>query len=95
MLTLFRDIEHELFESGSGLGRERLKNLEAVTNILRRDMKGWEPFDFTYMAQHNPEDTPVTTALAGASSNSTGSFSTHDHTQGDCSPSRCLSATHC
>ena len=55
MLTLFRDTEHELefrlLESGSG--SEELKNLAAVTNLVRRDMEGWGPFDFMYTDQGN------------------------------------------
>uniref|UniRef100_A0A8C6QHC2 DNA methyltransferase 3-like n=1 Tax=Nannospalax galili TaxID=1026970 RepID=A0A8C6QHC2_NANGA len=53
VLTLFEDIQKELrslgfLESGSGSERGRLKHLDDVTNVVRRDVEGWGPFDLVY-----------------------------------------------
>ncbi|XP_032981053.1 DNA (cytosine-5)-methyltransferase 3-like [Rhinolophus ferrumequinum] len=51
VLSLFGDIRKELtslgfLEDGSGTGR--LKHLDDVTNIVRRDVEHWGPFDLVY-----------------------------------------------
>ncbi|XP_032350266.1 DNA (cytosine-5)-methyltransferase 3-like isoform X3 [Camelus ferus] len=51
VLSLFGDIKKELtslgfLESGSGPGR--LRHLDDVTDVVRRDVEEWGPFDLTY-----------------------------------------------
>uniref|UniRef100_A0A673T2N4 PHD-type domain-containing protein n=2 Tax=Suricata suricatta TaxID=37032 RepID=A0A673T2N4_SURSU len=51
VLTLFGDIRDELtslgfLENGSDPGR--LKHLDDVTDVVRRDVEGWGPFDLVY-----------------------------------------------
>uniref|UniRef100_A0A8C5Y4G0 DNA methyltransferase 3 like n=1 Tax=Microcebus murinus TaxID=30608 RepID=A0A8C5Y4G0_MICMU len=53
VLSLFGDIKRELaslgfLESGSGPGR--LRHLEDVTDVVRRDVEDWGPFDLVYGA---------------------------------------------
>ncbi|KAK7814917.1 hypothetical protein U0070_026418 [Myodes glareolus] len=53
VLNLFGKIDKELeslgfLESGSGSEEGRLKYLEDVTNVVRRDVERWGPFDFVY-----------------------------------------------
>ncbi|XP_021505399.1 DNA (cytosine-5)-methyltransferase 3-like [Meriones unguiculatus] len=53
VLSLFKNIDKELknlgfLESGSGSEEERLKYLEDVTNVVRRDVEKWGPFDLVY-----------------------------------------------
>ncbi|XP_023571841.1 DNA (cytosine-5)-methyltransferase 3-like [Octodon degus] len=51
VLSLFGDIKQELtnlgfLEAGSQAGR--LRHLEDVTDVVRRDVEGWGPFDLVY-----------------------------------------------
>uniref|UniRef100_A0A452VNS5 DNMT3 ADD domain-containing protein n=1 Tax=Ursus maritimus TaxID=29073 RepID=A0A452VNS5_URSMA len=51
VLSLFGDIRRELvslgfLENGSAPGR--LKHLDDVTDVVRRDVEGWGPFDLVY-----------------------------------------------
>ncbi|CAO2608552.1 DNA (cytosine-5)-methyltransferase 3-like [Lemmus lemmus] len=53
VLNLFGKIDKELeslgfLESGSGSEEGRLKYLEDVTNVVRRDVERWGPFDLVY-----------------------------------------------
>ncbi|XP_006989505.1 DNA (cytosine-5)-methyltransferase 3-like [Peromyscus maniculatus bairdii] len=53
VLSLFGNIEKELeslgfLERGSGSEGGRLKYLEDVTNVVRRDVERWGPFDLVY-----------------------------------------------
>ncbi|XP_019601251.2 DNA (cytosine-5)-methyltransferase 3-like [Rhinolophus sinicus] len=57
VLSLFGDIRKELtslgfLEDGSGTGR--LKHLDDVTNIVRRDVEHWGPFDLVYGCTPHP-----------------------------------------
>ncbi|KAF0884253.1 DNM3L methyltransferase, partial [Crocuta crocuta] len=51
VLTLFGDIRNELTSLGfleNGPEPGRLKHLDDVTNVVRRDVEGWGPFDLLY-----------------------------------------------
>ncbi|KAK2488852.1 hypothetical protein MC885_021581 [Smutsia gigantea] len=51
VLSLFGDIKKELTSLGfleNGSDPERLKHLDDVTDIVRRDVKEWGPFDLVY-----------------------------------------------
>ncbi|XP_037701310.1 DNA (cytosine-5)-methyltransferase 3-like [Choloepus didactylus] len=53
VLSLFGDIKKELLSLGfleSGSGQERLRHLEDVTDVVRRDVEEWGPFDLLYGA---------------------------------------------
>ncbi|KAM5281205.1 LOW QUALITY PROTEIN: DNA (cytosine-5)-methyltransferase 3-like [Ctenodactylus gundi] len=51
VLSLFGDIKHELTSLGfldTGPEGGKLKHLEDVTNVVRRDVEEWGPFDLVY-----------------------------------------------
>ncbi|XP_034507954.1 DNA (cytosine-5)-methyltransferase 3-like [Ailuropoda melanoleuca] len=51
VLSLFGDIRRELMSLGfleSGSAPGRLKHLDDVTDVVRKDVEGWGPFDLVY-----------------------------------------------
>ncbi|XP_037380669.1 DNA (cytosine-5)-methyltransferase 3-like [Talpa occidentalis] len=51
VLSVFRDIEKELLSLGfleRGSNPGRLKHLDEVTDVVRKDVEGWGPFDLVF-----------------------------------------------